>query len=244
MVAHTLGRRRKRRIFRGLSPRRAADPGVGAAAAHPRPGSAFVIWVEAERPARYPPGAYPQPGYPPGYPQPGYPPGYPQPGYPQQGYPQQPGYPQQLRLPAGRAVGLRRAPQEVRHGTDRDRCGAAGARLALGFAGRMASRTSESSRGSDFGSSSSDSSGGLAVGDCITGDEYAAADMNLTAISCSDAEAVYELASKAWQIGDMPGRQTGRLGLRRAHERVPHLLLHPGRRGRASASTSTKRASA
>ncbi|MGA5538190.1 LppU/SCO3897 family protein [Mycolicibacterium nivoides] len=139
-----------------------------------------------------------QPGYPPGaYPQPGYPPGYPQPGYPQQGYPQQPGYPPV----APSAFG---APPK-KSGTALIVIGVVLLVLGLlGFAGRMASRTSESSRGSDFGSSSSGSSGGLAVGDCITGDEYAAADMNLTAISCSDAEAVYELASKGGRSATCP----------------------------------------
>lgn len=66
----------------------------------------------------------------------------------------------------------------------------------LGLAGRMATRASESSSSSDSRSSSSGDSGGLEVGACITGDQYAAADMDLTPVSCSDADAVYELASQ------------------------------------------------
>ncbi|MEV0668781.1 hypothetical protein [Mycobacterium sp. NPDC050441] len=137
----------------------------------------------------YPPGAYPQPGYPQGYPQPGYPQqGYPQPGYPQQpgfpqpGYPQQPGYPPAYGAPPKKS------------GTAMIVIGVILLVLGLlGIAGRMASRASESS--SSSGSRSS-GSGGLTVGDCITGDQYDKADMNPTPVSCSDAEAVYELASK------------------------------------------------
>ncbi|MGW4100043.1 LppU/SCO3897 family protein [Mycobacterium sp. NPDC004974] len=143
----------------------------------------------------YPPGAYPQPGYPqPGYPQQG----YPQPGYPQQGYPQQPGYPP--------------APPQV-YGAPPKKSGTVmiviGVILLvlglLGFAARMAARTSgsdsssgsrTSSSGSSSGSSKSGGSGGLAVGDCISGDQYAVADMNLTPVGCSSPEAVYELVSK------------------------------------------------
>jgi hypothetical protein len=129
----------------------------------------------------YPPGAYPQPGYPQGYP----PPGYPQQGYPQQGYPQQPGYPQAYGAPPKKS------------GTAMIVIGVVLLVLGLlGLAGRMASRTSESGSSSGSGSSRAGGSGGLAVGECITGDQYAAADMSITPVSCSDAKAVYELASK------------------------------------------------
>lgn len=135
-------------------------------------------------PPGYPPGAYPQPGYPQGYP----PPGYPQ-GYPQQGYWQQPGYPQA----APQAYG---APPK-KSGTAMIVIGVVLLVLGLlGFAGRVASRTSERSSSSGSESSGSGGSGGLAVGDCITGDQYAKADMNLTAVNCSGADAIYELASK------------------------------------------------
>ncbi len=141
----------------------------------------------------YPPGAYPPPGYPQGYPQPGYPQqGYPQPGYPQPGYPQQPGYPPAYGAPPKKS------------GTAMIVIGVVLLVLGLlGLAGRMASRTSESSSGS--GSTRSGSSGGdLAVGGCITGDQYAKADMNLTAVSCSGAGAIYELASKGGGSGTCP----------------------------------------
>lgn len=148
----------------------------------------------------YPPG-YPQPGYPQGYPQQGYPqPGYPQ-GYPQQGYPQQPGYP-----PAPpQAYG---APPK-KSGTAMIVIGAVLLVLGLlGLAGRMASLASESNSSSASSSSSAPStssasrssksgaSGDLAVGECITSDQYASAGMDLTPAGCSNPEAIYELASK------------------------------------------------
>lgn len=133
-------------------------------------------------PPGYPPGPYPQPGYPQGYPQPG----YPQPGYPPAGYPQQPGYP-----PAYGAPPKKRGTVMIVIGVVLLVLG------LLGLAGRMASRTSESS-------SRSGGSGGLAVGDCITGDQYVAADMNPTPVSCSDAKSVYELASKGDRSATCP----------------------------------------
>ncbi|MEX3657251.1 hypothetical protein A5667_14540 [Mycolicibacterium fortuitum] len=142
----------------------------------------------------YPPGAHPQPGYPQGYPQPGYPQqGYPQPGYPQ-GYPQ-PGYPQQPGYPTVPPQAYGAPPKKS--GTVMIVIGVILLVLGLlGLAGRMATRASESSSSSDSRSSSSGDSGGLEVGACITGDQYAAADMDLTPVSCSDADAVYELASQ------------------------------------------------
>lgn len=148
----------------------------------------------------YPPG-YPQPGYPQGYPQQGYPQqGYPQPGYPQ-GYPQQPGYP-----PAPpQAYG---APPK-KSGTAMIVIGAVLLVLGLlGLAGRMASLASESnsssasstssapSTSSASGASKSGASGDLAVGECITSDQYATAGMDLTPAGCGNPEAIYELASK------------------------------------------------
>ncbi|WP_454788250.1 LppU/SCO3897 family protein [Mycolicibacterium lutetiense] len=157
----------------------------------------------------YPPGAYPQPGYPQGYPQPGYPyQGYPQqPGYPQQGYPQQPGYP-----PAPpQAYG---APPK-KSGTAMIVIGAVLLVLGLlGLVGRVATRTSESSSRSESNSSSASSSssvpstssgsgtsksgvsGDLAVGECITSDQYATAGSDLNPADCSNPEAIYELVSK------------------------------------------------
>lgn len=151
------------------------------------------------------PQSYPQPGYPQGYPQPGYPqPGYPQ-GYPHQGYPQQPGYPP--------------APPQA-YGAPPKKSGTAliviGVVLLvlglLGLAGRMATRASESSSSSessassrsvpssvpssDPGSSKSRGAGDLAVGECITSDQYATAGMDLTPAGCSNPQAIYELASK------------------------------------------------
>lgn len=144
----------------------------------------------------YPP-SYPQPGYPQsysqGYQQPGYPPTYPQQGYPQEGY--QPGYPQQPGYPPVPPQPYGAPPRKS--GTAMIVIGAILLVLGLlGLAGRMASRAAESSSSSGSGASSSGGSGGLAVGDCITGDQYDKADMNLTAVSCSGAEAIYELASK------------------------------------------------
>ncbi|MBX8687277.1 hypothetical protein GO011_07515 [Mycobacterium sp. 20091114027_K0903767] len=144
----------------------------------------------------YPPGAYPQPGYPQGYPQqPGYPQqGYPPSGYPHPGYPQQPGYP-----PAYGAPPKKSGTVMIVIGVVLLVFG------LLGLAGRVASRTSESSSSSGAGSSRSGGSGdGLAVGDCITGAQYAAADMNLTPVSCSDADVVYALASKGGRSATCP----------------------------------------
>ncbi|OMC00394.1 LppU/SCO3897 family protein [Mycolicibacterium fortuitum] len=161
----------------------------------------------------YPP-SYPQPGYPQSYPQPGYPQGYQQPGYPpsypQQGY--QPGYPQQPGYPAPpQAYG---APPK-KSGTTMIVIGAILLVLGLlGLAGKMATRASESSSRSESNSSSASSSssapsassgsgssqsGGaddLAVGECITGVQYATAGSDITPTDCSDPEAIYELVSK------------------------------------------------
>lgn len=155
-----------------------------------------------------------QPGYPPSYPQPGYPQSYPQPGYPQgyqqQGY--QPGYPQQPGYPAPpQAYG---APPK-KSGTTMIVIGAILLVLGLlGLAGKMATRASESSSRSESNSSSASSSssapsassgsgssqsGGaddLAVGECITGVQYATAGSDITPTDCSDPEAIYELVSK------------------------------------------------
>ncbi|MGA5543988.1 LppU/SCO3897 family protein [Mycobacterium sp. NPDC051198] len=155
----------------------------------------------------YPP-SYPQPGYPQsysqGYQQPGYPPTYPQQGY-QPGYPQQPGYPPVPAQPYG-------APPK-KSGTAMIVIGAILLVLGLlGLAGKMATRASESSSRSESNSSSSSSSvprttsgsgssrsgasDDLAVGECITSDQYATEGMDLTPSGCSTPDAIYELVSK------------------------------------------------
>ncbi|WP_273733260.1 LppU/SCO3897 family protein [Mycolicibacterium septicum] len=140
----------------------------------------------------YPPGPYPQPGYPQGY--------YPQQGYPQQGYPQQPGYPPAPPQSYG-------APPK-KSGTAMIVIGAVLLVLGLlGLAGRMATRASESSSSSSSVSSSAPStssdsgssksgSDDLAVGECITGVQYATAGSDLTPTDCSHPDAIYELVSK------------------------------------------------
>ncbi|MCW1820191.1 hypothetical protein A5731_14720 [Mycolicibacterium conceptionense] len=163
-------------------------------------------------PPGYPP-SYPGygQGYPPqGYPPQGYPPpGYPQPGYAQPGYSQQPGYPP--------------APPQA-YGAPPKKSGTAmiviGAVLlvlgVLGIAGRAASRTSESnsssasstssvpSTSSSSGSSKSGDAGDLAVGECLTGAQYAAAGSDLTPTDCSDPDAIYELVSKGGGAATCP----------------------------------------
>ncbi|OBF46182.1 hypothetical protein A5719_01550 [Mycolicibacterium peregrinum] len=162
----------------------------------------------------YPP-SYPQPGYPQGYPQPGYPQGYQQPGYPpsypQQGY--QPGYPQQPGYPPVPPQAYGAPPKKS--GTALIVIGAILLVLGLlGLAGRMATRASESTSRSESnsssassssavpgtssnpGSSQSGASGDLAVGECITSDQYATAGMDLTPSGCSNPDAIYELVSK------------------------------------------------
>ncbi|MFV8171230.1 LppU/SCO3897 family protein [Mycolicibacterium peregrinum] len=157
----------------------------------------------------YPP-SYPQPGYPQSYPQPGYAQGYQQPGYPQQGYPQQgyqPGYPQRPGYPPVPPQGYGAPPKKS--GTAMIVIGAILLVLGLlGLAGKMATRASESNSSSasssssvprtssSSGSSQSGASDDLAVGECLTSDQYATEGMDLTPSGCSDPEAIYELVSK------------------------------------------------
>ncbi|WP_280834635.1 LppU/SCO3897 family protein [Mycolicibacterium frederiksbergense] len=121
---------------------------------------------------RQPPGqiGYPQhPGYPP---TPGYPPGYPQnpPGVYQAGpYPQ--AYPPVARKSRGTALIVIGALI-----------------LVFGLFGLVAKTALHSSK--------SAAGGGLSIGDCITGDQYSSANMNPEPVSCSNPDAVYQLALK------------------------------------------------